>query len=245
MYLYSALLFGLITGFHCVGMCGPIALSIGSISGRGRQGFIKTLFYNLGRVFSYSLIGLLFGILGESIKLGGFMKWLSIFSGSLLILYSFSPIIIEKFISKTPLYPKLLKLIGGTLNSLQNKKGVFPFMIAGFVNGFLPCGPVYVAAFASLGTQSLMGSVFYMALFGFGTFPLMILTSMSTFALTQKWRTKLNKMTPVFVFIVGVIIILRGLSLGIPFLSPPIDKFDTEEQRNKMKKHHKVPDVEN
>lgn len=98
----------------------------------------------------------------------------------------------------------------------------------GILNGFLPCGLVYLALAASLATGTLVGSVVYMAVFAVGTFPVMMAISLGGGLIPVSFRQKAAKAIPVFVFAIGVLFILRGLNLGIPYISPKISQEQTE-----------------
>ena len=100
------------------------------------------------------------------------------------------------------------------------KKTADTFLTIGFLNGFLPCGLVYMAVFASLAMQSAWQGSLYMALFGLGTIPLMTSAIYLGKFLNQTVKQRIQKAIPVFVIVIGLLFILRGLGLGIPYLSP-------------------------
>ena len=82
---------GLLGSFHCVGMCGPLALSLPINSNSSLAKFFGALLYNCGRVVTYSFFGLIFGIIGRSVALFGFQQWLSVIAGVLIILLVIMP----------------------------------------------------------------------------------------------------------------------------------------------------------
>ena len=84
--ILSALLFGLFGSFHCVGMCGPIAFMLPIDRSNRLCGIIQTILYHLGRIFSYALIGMLFGLLGKGFYFFGFQQQVSIIVGIIMIL---------------------------------------------------------------------------------------------------------------------------------------------------------------
>ena len=106
--------------------------------------------------------------------------------------------------------------------------------IFGIVNGFLPCGFVYVALAGAITTGGAASGALYMFLFGLGTTPIMFATSLVGKFLSATLKQKMNKLIPVFAIILAIIFILRGLSLGIPFLSPP-EKMLEPHQKMMMK----------
>ncbi|WP_299053354.1 sulfite exporter TauE/SafE family protein [uncultured Polaribacter sp.] len=218
MYL-SALLFGLLGSFHCVGMCGPIAFMLPIDRKNKTKGFFQLLNYHLGRLFTYSLIGLLFGFLGKGFFLFGFQQQISILVGVLMIVFILFPKLLKKvnFSSKiTSIVSNLKNRLGSELKNKRNDT----FFTIGFLNGFLPCGLVYMAVFGALATTNIFSGSLYMFLFGVGTIPLM--TSVVYLGNFTKgaFRKNIQKLLPVFVVCIGVLFILRGLGLGIPYISP-------------------------
>jgi len=215
----SAIIFGLLGSFHCVGMCGPIAFMLPIDRTNKVKGFFQILSYHLGRLFTYSLIGLLFGLLGKSFYLFGFQQQISIVVGVLMILFILFPKIFKKVnISKT--ISNVIFKVKNTLGKELKNKRNNTFFTIGFLNGFLPCGLVYMAIFGALATTNSFSGSFYMFLFGLGTIPLM--TSVVYLGNFTKgtFRKKIQQAIPVFVVCIGVLFILRGLGLGIPYISP-------------------------
>ena len=96
----------------------------------------------------------------------------------------------------------------------------------GIINGFLPCGFVYVALAGAMTTGDFISGALFMSLFGLGTIPIMLGTSLVGKFVTRGLRSKMNKLIPVFAIVLAIIFILRGLSLGIPYLSPPEKKLN-------------------
>ena len=215
----SAIIFGLLGSFHCVGMCGPIAFMLPIDRTNKVKGFFQILSYHLGRLFTYSLIGLLFGLLGKSFYLFGFQQQICIVVGVLMILFILFPKIFKKVnISKT--ISNVIFKVKNTLGKELKNKRNDTFFTIGFLNGFLPCGLVYMAIFGALATTNAFSGSFYMFLFGLGTIPLM--TSVVYLGNFTKgtFRKKIQQAIPVFVFCIGLLFILRGLGLGIPYISP-------------------------
>lgn len=217
--LYTALLFGLIGGFHCIGMCGPIAFMLPIDRNQKVRGIWQTTLYHLGRIFSYALIGALFGLLGKGFYFFGLQQQISIAVGLLMILSIVAPKLFSKFTISKPIY-KFTNSIKNRLGQSLKRKENSTFFTIGFLHGLLPCGLVYMAMIASLTATTVWEGVFYMVLFGLGTVPLMsavvILGNISNYVNRQK----IQKVIPYVVVIIGFAFVLRGLGLGIPFLSP-------------------------
>ena len=217
--LLSAIIFGLLGSFHCIGMCGPIAFMLPIDRANKTKGFFQILSYHLGRLFTYSLIGLLFGFLGRGFYFFGFQQQLSIIVGVLMII----TIVFPKILQKLSLSKKISTLVLKIKNSLGKelkKKGNDTFFTIGFLNGFLPCGLVYMAVFGALATSNAFTGSLYMFLFGLGTIPLMTAFVYLGNFTKGNFRKNIQKAIPILVVFIGVLFIVRGLGLGIPYVSP-------------------------
>lgn len=218
--LLSAFLLGLLGSFHCVGMCGPIAFMLPLDRKSKTKKLFQLSLYHLGRIFTYSFIGVLFGLLGKGIYLFGIQQKLSIVMGVLMILIILIP---QKQFNKYNFSKPIFKLITKVKNALGKelkKKSPDTFFSIGFLNGFLPCGLLYMAIFASLAFEGVLTSMLYMLLFGLGTIPLMTTVVFAGNFFGQNFRRKIQRAIPVFVVIIGCLFILRGMGLGIPYVSP-------------------------
>lgn len=218
--LWTAIVLGLAGSFHCIGMCGPIAFVIPVDRSSKTTLFFQTFLYNFGRIISYSLIGLLFGFIGKGLYLAGFQQRLSILMGALMIVMVLVPVsIFNKYNFSKPLY-KIIGQVKSKLGLYLNKKSNKALFSIGFFNGFLPCGLVYMALIGSISTGNILQGSLYMALFGVGTIPMMAAAVLLGNFVSISFRSKIQKVIPVFVVIIGLLFILRGLGLGIPYISP-------------------------
>lgn len=218
--LWSALIFGLLGSFHCIGMCGPIAFMLPVDRSNSFRKVSQIFIYHLGRLLAYSLIGLFFGLVGKSLYIFGIQQQLSIVIGALMILVVLIPTnTFNKYNLSKPLY-KIISKVKSALGIALKKKTTDTFLTIGFLNGFLPCGLVYMAVFASMTMQNAFQGSIYMALFGLGTIPLMTIAIYLGKFLNTSIKQRIQKAVPVFVVIIGALFILRGLGLGIPYISP-------------------------
>ena len=216
----SAFLLGLLGSFHCVGMCGPIAFMLPLDRKSKAKKLLQLSLYHLGRIFTYSFIGLLFGLLGKGIYLFGVQQKISIAMGVLMILIILIPQRqFNKYNFSKPIY-KLIGKIKSALGKELKKKSPDTFFSIGFLNGFLPCGLLYMAIFGSLAFEGIATSALYMVLFGLGTVPLMTAVVFAGNFFGPHFRKKIQKAIPVFVVLIGCLFILRGMGLGIPYVSP-------------------------
>ncbi|WP_299334564.1 sulfite exporter TauE/SafE family protein [uncultured Psychroserpens sp.] len=218
--LWSALIFGLLGSFHCIGMCGPIAFMLPVDRSNSTKKVFQILTYHFGRLLAYSLIGLVFGLVGKGLYLFGVQQQLSIVIGILMIVIVLIPTqTFNRYNFSKPIY-KVISKVKSSLGQALKKKSADTFLTIGFLNGFLPCGLVYMAVIASIATQNAVQSSLYMFLFGIGTIPLMTTAIYLGKFLNATVKQRIQKAIPVFVIIIGLLFIIRGMGLGIPYLSP-------------------------
>ena len=218
--LCSAFILGLISSLHCVGMCGPIAMMLPVDHQNEAKKVTQIITYHLGRLTAYATIGLIFGLLGRGFFLAGLQQKMSIFIGLAMIFVVLIPErIFSKYNCSKPVYKVISNLKSSLGKQFKNKSYKSLFTI-GLLNGFLPCGMVYVALFGAIAMQSAGLGVLYMLLFGLGTIPLMTIVVYIHSLLKLPFRNKIQKAIPYVAVIIGVLFILRGLGLGIPYVSP-------------------------
>lgn len=218
--LYSAFILGLISSLHCIGMCGPIAMMLPVDHQNEAKKVSQIITYHLGRLSAYAIIGLIFGLLGRGFFLAGIQQKMSVIIGLAMIIVVLIP---EKTFSKYNFSKLVYKIISKVKSSLGNhfkKKTYKSLFTIGLLNGFLPCGMVYVALFGAIAMQSAGFGVLYMVLFGLGTVPLMTIVVYVHSLLKLPFRNKIQKAIPYVAVVIGVLFILRGLGLGIPYISP-------------------------
>ncbi|MGB5378407.1 sulfite exporter TauE/SafE family protein [Muriicola sp.] len=218
--VYTAFLLGLMGSLHCVGMCGPIAFMLPLDREDKFKMSMQVLVYHLGRMGAYALLGLAFGYFGKGLYLFGAQQYLSIGMGILMILAIVIP---QKKLNTFRISKPVYRLISGLksrLGALLKKRSADTFVTIGFLNGFLPCGLVYMALFASIAMASPLEGSLYMVLFGLGTVPLMTSAAFLGKLLKTPARKRIRQLIPIFVVLVGILFILRGMGLGIPFVSP-------------------------
>ncbi len=218
--LYSALILGLLGSFHCIGMCGPIAFILPLNRENKLKKTTQISLYHFGRLLTYSFIGFIFGLIGKGLYLIGFQQRISILIGIVMIIIVLIPIrIFNKYNFSKPLYSTVGK-VKSNLGKLLKKKSNKAIFTIGILNGFLPCGMVYMALVGSIATSNASIGSLYMFIFGLGTIPLMTVAVYLGNILSISIRNKIQKVIPVFVVMIGILFILRGMGLGIPYISP-------------------------
>ncbi len=222
--LVPAITLGLVSSFHCVGMCGPIALALPLHNLGSAFKKLAIVLYHTGRITTYAALGLLFGLLGRQLYLAGFQRWFSIAAGTVVL----AVVLQQRFFKKNVgngFLQQLFYKVQGYIQFIWGKSGLLKFLLIGMLNGLLPCGMVYFTLAATLSFSSVLNSVLFMAAFGLGTLPLMVLLHFfGAKYFNMRTRNALRKAVPVFIGCMGVLLILRGLNLGIPYISPYIGK---------------------
>jgi len=178
------------------------------------------LVYNTGRIITYMLLGAIFGLLGKGLNMAGFQLWASIVIGILMIVMVVIPIIFKKLPSINTVFEGYsVRLMSGFRNLFRKGDTKSLFGI-GLLNGILPCGLVYVAVAGAINSGDVVSAMLYMALFGAGTIPVMLAVSLAGTMISLNLRIFVNKLSPYVIVLLGVLFIMRGLSLGIPYISP-------------------------
>lgn len=218
--ILSAVILGLMGSLHCVGMCGPIAFMLPVDHSNNYKKIGQIFIYHFGRLMAYGLIGLVFGFLGKGLSIFGAQQKLSIAIGILMILVVLIPYkIFNKYNLSKPIY-KVISKVKNQLGKELKKKSPDTFLTIGFLNGFLPCGLVYMALFGAIAMGNALQGSLYMMLFGLGTVPLMTSAIYFSGLLKGGIRQRVQKVLPLFIVAIGILFILRGLGLGIPYISP-------------------------
>ncbi|MEO8173162.1 MAG: sulfite exporter TauE/SafE family protein [Sediminibacterium sp.] len=222
--IVSGFILGAAGSLHCIGMCGPLSMILPTqhLSKVGRS--VSLLLYQVGRVITYALLGMVFGLVGRSFYLAGFQQWFSIIAGAIILLLAGI-----YFLQRTKFQISFLLNMYGSLQKLiarilMNKTNYASFLLLGMANGLLPCGMVYAALAVTLSLGNVNESIVFMAMFGAGTLPAMLLFSYGFQFLKPAVRTMFRNAVPVFTSLTGLLLILRGLNLGIMFISPALPK---------------------
>ncbi|MFL5753427.1 MAG: sulfite exporter TauE/SafE family protein [Bacteroidia bacterium] len=222
MFFLVAISLGFLGSFHCVGMCGPIALAIPVKRISFFSVLSGSLVYNSGRAVTYSLMGLLFGLFGQGMAMAGWQNALSIILGLAMLILVFIPRF--SFLKKrTGNIFRLMEKLKAQLKKLFGIHSTGSLFLIGILNGLLPCGLVYLGIAGAMATGMAWKGALFMAAFGLGTFPAMLLLTLAGNRISMNAREKIKRAVPVFVSIMALMLILRGMNLGIPYLSPSLE----------------------
>lgn len=198
-----------------MGMCGPLVMSLPFLGKKDRP-ILNMLIYNTGRIATYLVFGMVFHFFGRQLYLAGLQKGLTIIMGVFLLGFALYQWIPKKFNSIN----KPFAWIHKAFLQLSKKSSRTSLFLMGMLNGCLPCGMVYLAVASSLVFQPMLHGTIYMLCFGIGTLPLLIGTGYLGLNIKHSTRQYLLKIVPIYTFVLGVVLILRGMELGIPLLSP-------------------------
>ncbi len=223
-FLIAALTLGFLGGFHCLGMCGPIAMAL-PIGGFSKtEKVFSILAYNFGRIITYSAFGVLFGLIGASFSLFGYQQKLSVVLGALILIGLFIPQQKLNTWAYSNGFFRVLQRVKNKIAMQFQQRGIKSLFTIGLLNGLLPCGMVYMALAGAVATGDVWKSVLFMAIFGLGTLPFMFTISYTSQLLSAKIKTGIRRLVPVMVGIMAVLLILRGLNLGIRYISPKLSQ---------------------
>jgi sulfite exporter TauE/SafE len=218
--MITAFILGLISSLHCMGMCGPIAIMLPLDRTNESKKVTQLLTYHSGRIIAYSILGFFFGLLGRGLFLAGFQQKISIVVGVLMIIVVVVPEkVFARYNFSKPVFA-IISRLKSKLGAQFKKKTYRSLFTIGLLNGFLPCGLVYVALFGAIAMQEVHWSVVYMVLYGLGTIPMMSLVVYVANVLTVPVRTSIQKVIPIVIIGIGILFVLRGMGLDIPMVSP-------------------------
>lgn len=230
MNLMVAFSIGLLGSLHCLGMCGPIAMALPFGREKGIRRFTGNYLYQVGRLTTYFFIGILAGLIGNGFSMAGLQQPFSIVMGVLMVLLAIIPSISHHMSSNRLLNKWLIKIKSG-LGPLFKKKSFKSYYLAGVLNGLLPCGLIYIAVIGSMAMQTPLAGGLFMIFFGLGTFPMMFIVPLLPSLLGVSFRKSFKKVVPVFVVVIGMLLVVRGLGLDIPYVSPNTNALTTNNPK--------------
>jgi sulfite exporter TauE/SafE len=232
-FLIFGFLIGLASNFHCIGMCGPLAFALPIDRSSAYKSIISVFKYNSGRLFTYGFLGMIVGMFGFSVLLFSTMQWLSILSGMLIIGMAWS-----NQVEQWPIIGLWTKKITGLIQTIFRKTKELPLAYRSFsfgmANGLLPCGMVYLGLTNALGSGTPLSSILSMLTFGLGTLPAMFFMPLLAHS---KWKIRMPKIIiAIALTLIGSLTIIRGMNLGIPYVSPKMNMERTTS--------HQIPSLE-
>lgn len=217
--LAAAFALGFLGSAHCAGMCGPLVLAIRCSSNSSNRRFRAGLAYNLGRMMTYGVLGLICGAFGQALSFAGLQRWTSLLAGSAMVLGALVP----SRLASSGRVGRSMEFARRAVASWLGHPSPQAHWRFGLVNGLLPCGLVYAAVAGAAASPTAWDGAAYMMVFGAGTLPMMLILGM----IPTQWRGAMilgsSRWTSATLVVVGGLLILRGLNLGIPFVSPSLE----------------------
>ncbi|MBS3123345.1 sulfite exporter TauE/SafE family protein [Candidatus Woesearchaeota archaeon] len=206
-------LVGLMTGFHCIGMCGGFVVSYTTKGVQeGKKPYQLHLSYAVGKTLSYTIMGALFGLLGSLIAFTPFLRGMAgILAGLFLILFGLKMLNIFPALRKLSWhFPDFVNKFRGH----EEKKFHHSPLIIGLLNGLMiACGPLQAVYIMAAGTGSMIEGAKMLFIFGLGTLPVMLGFGYLTSIISSKATHKILKASGIIVLILGLVMLNRGLAL--------------------------------
>lgn len=220
--IWPAVVMGFAGSLHCAGMCGPLALAL-PVTGANRVAFVAgRVLYNLGRIITYAGMGAVFGLVGRTFVFAGLQRGLSLAVGAVLLGWLVLRTNQRLSVRAGSLIPRLVAPLKAALAKQLRERSLTALFVVGLLNGLLPCGLVYLALAGAAGTGNATDGAVFMTVFGLGTAPMMLAIALFGKSLHAGFRQRFQRAVPALVATLAVFFILRGLSLGIPYISPDL-----------------------
>ena len=213
---------GVLTGFHCIGMCGGFMVSYTTRNAMDeeRSGAKSTrmsrlkpnLSYSTGKLISYTIVGAVFGLIGSFFAFTGPMRGIiAMAAGILMIIMGLNMLNIFPFLRK-------VNFSGlGFLGKRMSGKNKGPFTL-GLFTGLMPCGPLIAMELYAAGTGSMLLGATTLLVFGLGTLPVMNVFGATLSMLSMNFTKRILKVSAVVVMVLGIIMLSRGMTLsGVGF----------------------------
>ncbi|PRD46548.1 sulfite exporter TauE/SafE family protein [Sphingobacterium haloxyli] len=217
-YHYFAFFMGLFSSVHCAIMCGPLLIAINGRTKLSWNVVFNRVLYQSGRILSYGVMGLFLGILGSMAVVQGWQRGWSITVGIVLLVIGMFYLFGKNTQALTRFQTKAVQPFAKYMGRWLCRPG--GSLVAGMLNGILPCGIVYIALASAMNADSLRNSFLFMVLFGLGTLPLLFVFSFIGNFSKPIFRRGFNRVLPFIYLVMGIWFLLRGANLDIPYLSP-------------------------
>jgi hypothetical protein len=225
MNLLAAFFLGLAGSLHCAVMCGPLVLAVNAARRRetanpGTPSYggdvLHHFAYHGGRLVTYGVLGAVSGLIGAAIVFAGFQRWISVAAGSVILIGALTSF----RVGGGGIAGKVVSSVKARFGRLLHNRTPGAAAMLGGLNGLLPCGLVYIACVAAASAGGIGGGVATMLAFGLGTAPMLLSIGFAGEAVRWGNPLRLRRVVLVCVSVAGALLIVRGLSLGIPYLSP-------------------------
>lgn len=212
----SSFVLGIGGSLHCLGMCGPLALSI-PYPKTGLTKWMLVIGYYLSKALAYAAMGAVAGIVGKGFFVMNWQQGLSVAAGIFIIALVCFPLL--KPVRGSFAFQRQFAWLYG---KLQHNPKLHYYLLLGLLNGFLPCGLVYTALAAATVSGGVVQGFISMFLFGIGTAPVLIAIVLLKRKMSIRFRHFFRPLSITLSIAVGILLVMRGLNLGIPYVSPEV-----------------------
>jgi len=213
----TAFMLGLAGSLHCIGMCSPLVMAATNLRG---SHFVNRLVYNMGRVFSYGLLGLIAATFGSLFQFNGFQQVLSSVLGVFLILAGVIGLTYLKIPFLTNFTLAFTGKIKKTFSKFLSKKSISSLALMGMLNGVLPCGLTSIAIAYCISLSTPQEGFLFMLIFGAATLPVMLgLTSVFQIFI-KKLNISFHRVSTITMILLGVLLISRSILSNHHSISP-------------------------
>lgn len=202
----SALIMGFAGSLHCAGMCSPLAMTVTNMS---RSVLSNRIFYNLGRITTYGLLGATVATIGYIIPISAFQNVLSFILGITLIVLAVIGITGVRIPLVTNALAKFTVLLKNGFGKFIHRKNYAALLMLGALNGFLPCGLTFLALSFCITLSAPAQGFTYMFLFGVGTLPVMLGLVSIVGLIKNKLQWNVKHLTAGLMILSGVLLIVR------------------------------------
>jgi len=226
--MLTAFIIGLAGSLHCVGMCGPLLLALPLDATGRRQVLGRMLVYHAGRILTYAVLGLGFGLLGQGIALAGLQKILALGAGIVLLAMALFAWRFEQLVTALPGFGRLTGWVKAHIGQLLRRHRSGGMFTLGMLNGLLPCGMVYAALAGAISTAGGAEGGLFMAVFGLGTLPLLLSATLLGRSFSVSVRRRIRWVQPVLLLLAGLIVVQRGLHLDVSLFESAVPKAGLE-----------------
>lgn len=205
---------GLLGSSHCLGMCGPLALTVGMGQPGLASNLRRQLVFSAGRIFTYAFLGAVAGYFGwwlarQPTTLVNAQAALAIVAGLFLVVLG---LVSTGLLPRLPVFSLIPHVCGasGWLKTFLTAPGWSGALLAGVFTGFLPCGLVYAFLALAATTANMFDGLLTMTFFGLGTVPLMVAAGCGGSLLSHTMRSRVLQVAAWCVVLTGAITLARG-----------------------------------
>lgn len=211
----------LLGSLHCAGMCGGfVTFYAGADRSRGWMKSLSHVAYNGGRLLTYTMLGVMAGIMGRVLDLAGeaagFQRTAAIVAGALMILWGLIMLLQVRGMKLDAHVPAFAqRFVSAALGQLGARPPVVKALALGLLSTFLPCGWLYAFAITAAGTGDPIIGALVMAAFWLGTLPIMLSLGLGIQALAGPLRRHLPTLSALILIVIGALTVFDRAAISV------------------------------